>query len=276
MVKIGILGAAGSMGRLIMSTALKDEDVKIIYTYDIPSCPNLGMDIGSVVGIKQQNIKITSIENMDEDFKTEKPDVIIDFTIAKATESNAYKILKHGISLVIGTTGLSSKFSADMNKIAEEKKIPMVIATNMAIGVNVVFKMVAELAKRLPGWEIEIMEAHHHRKRDAPSGTALTIAENIAKAINVNLDKVGKYGREKGPNPRKWGNEEIGIHAIRAGDIVGDHTILYAGNGERIELKHQAHSRDCFATGAIEAAKFIVKKRDAPKVYNMQEVLGLD
>lgn len=276
MIKVGILGADGSMGRLILGIALKDKDIQVINGYSIPNSPNIGMDLGALVGLSPINVKVQSVEKLEGDLNKEKPDVFIDFTIASATEKNAEKILAYGIPMVIGTTGLSKEFQDKMKKIAAEKKIPLVISTNMAIGVNILFKVAADLAKRLNGWDIEIIEAHHHRKADAPSGTALTFAENISKAIGVDLNQVGKYGRSKGPNPRKYGKEEIGIHAIRAGDIVGDHIILYAGNGERIELKHQAHTRECFASGAVEAAKFLMRVRDKPKIYNMQEVLGLE
>jgi 4-hydroxy-tetrahydrodipicolinate reductase len=273
MVKIAIIGADGNMGRLIVNIALKDKDVKIVAGFSIPDSPNIGVDIGVMIGVQPINVKVKSIDDLSQTLLETKPEVIIDFTIAKATEKNALEVIKQKIPLVIGTTGLSKVFLDEMNTVSKEKKIPMVISTNMAIGMNVIFKIAAELAKNLPDWEIEIIEAHHHRKADAPSGTALTIAERIADAIQVNLDDVAKYGRGKGPNPRKYGNKEIGIHAIRAGDIVGDHTVLYAGNGERIELKHQAHSRECFASGAIEAAKFVVKHKVDAKVFNMQEVL---
>jgi 4-hydroxy-tetrahydrodipicolinate reductase len=276
MIKIGILGVDGSMGRLILGIALKDKDIQVISGYSIPNSPNIGIDVGLLVGQPPQKVKVQSVEKLEEDLGKEKPDIFIDFTIASATENNAEKIIAHGIPMVIATTGLSKEFQDKMKKISTEKKIPMVISTNMAIGVNILFKVAADLAKRLNGWDIEIIEAHHHRKADAPSGTALTFAENISKAIGVDINQVGKYGRSKGPNPRKYGKEEIGIHAVRAGDIVGDHIILYAGNGERIELKHQAHTRECFASGAIEAAKFLMKVKDKPKIYNMQEVLGLE
>jgi len=139
----------------------------------------------------------------------------------------------------------------------------------------VIFEFAAELAKKLKGWEIEIIESHHGRKLDSPSGTAIKILENITKARKLHLDKVSKYGRGRGRNPRIRGESEIGIHAIRAGDIVGEHMILYAGDGERIELKHQAHSRDCFASGALKAVKFLINNKENPKIYDMRDVLGL-
>ncbi|MCP4761506.1 MAG: 4-hydroxy-tetrahydrodipicolinate reductase [archaeon] len=275
MIKIGIIGADGSMGRLIASLAIKDEDISIVLAYTIPESPNIGMDVGTMVGTPPINTIIKSINSIEYDLKEEKPDIFIDFTVAEATEKNSPSILNSGVPMVIGSTGLSDKFIQQVKEIINNKKIPVVISSNYAIGVNVVFKMAAEFAKKLPGWEIEIIEAHHHRKKDVPSGTALTIAKNISTAINVDLEEVGQYGRGKGPNPRKWGNDEIGIHSVRGGDIVGDHIVLYAGNGERIELKHQAHSRNCFASGSIEAIKFLMKNLNNPKIFDMQDILGL-
>jgi 4-hydroxy-tetrahydrodipicolinate reductase len=199
----------------------------------------------------------------------------VDFSTAKATEVNGPVCVKNKVRCVIGTTGLSKEFSNEFEKLVKETQSPSVISSNMATGVNVLFKIASILTKYLADWDIEIIEAHHNRKADAPSGTALTAAKVISQALGIDLDKVAKYGRAQGPNKRQVGaKNEIGIHAIRAGDIVGDHTILYAGPGERIELKHQAHSRNCFATGAIKAVKFIAKAKES-KIYNTMEVLGL-
>ncbi|MHA1729681.1 MAG: 4-hydroxy-tetrahydrodipicolinate reductase [Promethearchaeota archaeon] len=276
MIKIGILGSDGSMGRYIIPMAIKDKELSIISAYTIPNSENIGSDIGTLASAPPQNVKIRSVEKLENDLKVDKPDVFVDFTVASATEKNARIIIKNGIPMVIGTTGLSQPFIEDIKRISAEKEVPLVISSNMAVGVNVLFKIAAELARRLQGWEIEITETHHHRKKDVPSGTALTILKYISEARKIKADKVAKYGRTKGPNPRKWGNEEIGIHAIRGGDIVGDHVVLYAGEGERIELKHQAHSRDCFASGAIKAVKFLVNKvknKNKSRIFNMQDVL---
>lgn len=273
MIKIGLLGSDGSMGRLIADLAIKDEDISIAAAYTIPGSPNIGTDIGLLTGNKDQGVKIISIEKLNDDLESKAFDVFVDFTVADATEKNAPPIMEKGIPMVIGTTALSKIFMEDARKLSADKKMPLVISSNMAIGVNVVFKIAAELAKALEGWEVEIMEMHHHRKKDAPSGTAATILSNIATARNLDSEKIAKYGRNKGPNPRKKGDDEIGVHSIRAGDIVGDHIILYAGNGERIELKHQAHSRACFASGTIKAIKFLVENKHKPGIYNMQDVL---
>ena len=176
---------------------------------------------------------------------------------------------------VIGTTGLSDQFHEELPRLVEEHKTPVVLSTNMATGVNILFKLSSILTAYLSDWDIEIIEAHHHRKRDSPSGTALTLGKTIAETLGVDFDKVAKFGRDHGQNPRQIGaKKEIGIHAIRAGDIVGDHTIIFAGPGERIELKHQAHSRNSFASGAIKAIKFIADAKEA-KLYSTREVLDL-
>ncbi|MHA1342249.1 MAG: 4-hydroxy-tetrahydrodipicolinate reductase [Promethearchaeota archaeon] len=279
MLKLGILGVAGSMGRHIARLAIKDEEIKITKAYEIPQSPYINVDVGTLVGESPQNVKIESIENLSSDLASIKenndfPDVFTDFTVASATEKNAPMILEHCVSMVIGTTGLSKQFHEELNELVAKTKTPLVIGTNMSVGVNVVFNIAAKLAKILRGWEIEIIEMHHHRKLDAPSGTALTILEKICEARDLETEKITKFGRSKGKNPRTWGEEEIGVHAVRAGDIVGDHIILYAGDGERIELKHQAHSRDCFASGALKAAKFLLDKKGIPKIFSMKDVLG--
>jgi 4-hydroxy-tetrahydrodipicolinate reductase len=145
----------------------------------------------------------------------------------------------------------------------------------MATGINVLFKMATILTQYLNDWDIEVIEAHHHRKIDSPSGTAMKIGELIANTLGSDFDKITKFGRSLGPNKRIVGaKNEIGIHSVRAGDIVGDHTILYGGSGERVELKHQAHSRECFGNGAIKAIKFIINATEN-KIYTTNEVLGL-
>jgi len=279
-LKLGILGAAGSMGRHIMKLSINDKEIRIVKAYEVPSSPFIGIDVGNIVGESVQSVKIESVEKLNSDLnelksRNELPNVFIDFTVSSATEQNAPIIINQGISMVIGTTGLSSKFIENLNILVKQNKVPIVVSTNMSVGVNVVFNIAKKLAEMLKGWEIEIIEAHHHRKLDAPSGTALTLLEKICESRGLDVNKTAKFGREKGKISRTWGENEIGVHAIRAGDIVGDHIILYAGDGERIELKHQAHSRDCFAAGALKAAKFLVSKKNEPKIYSMSDVLGL-
>lgn len=273
MIKLLLLGATGSMGKLIGELALNDPEIKVVAACDVTQ---VGEALGNVVGADDsENITISNVKNLQKVIKETNPDVVVDFTIAEATEENCLIAVRNRIRCVIGTTGLSDGFLTQFKELVVEKKAPAVISSNMATGVNVFFKMLSELSPYLEEWDIEIIEAHHHRKRDAPSGTALTAGEVIGDAIGVEFNEVSKFGRKKGPNKREVGaKKEIGVHSIRAGDIVGDHTILYAGPGERIEFKHQAHSRSCFANGAIKAIKFISEAQEA-KVYSTRDVLGL-
>jgi len=273
MIKLLIFGPSGSMGTLISKLALKDNDIKVVAACDVN---NVGMRLGDVVAEDDPNdIIISGIEDLEKIIEETQPDVAVDFTVAEATESNSLICVNNGLACVIGTTGLSRDFLKNFETKLKENNIPAVISSNMATGVNVFFKMISIISEYLQDWDIEIIEAHHHRKRDAPSGTALTIGEIISDAINCNFDEVANFGRDKGPNKREIGaKNEIGVHSVRAGDIVGDHIVLYAGSGERIEFKHQAHSRDCFATGAIKAIKFVIEQ-DEPKIYEMRDVLSL-
>ena len=273
MIKLLILGPTGSMGKLISSLAIADNEIEVVAACD-PT--QIGKELGSLVAIDDPNkIIINDVNNLQEIINDTKPDVVVDFTVAKATEKNCTICVENGIRCVIGTTAMSKEFLDKFEELVGKNKAPAVISPNMATGVNILFKISGILASHLKEWDIEVIEAHHHRKIDAPSGTALKIGDVISDSIGSNLDKIAKYGRERGPNKRLVGaKNEIGIHSIRGGDIVGDHTVLFAGPGERVELKHQAHSRMCFATGAIKAIKFIVEAQKN-KIYSTNEVLGL-
>lgn len=273
MIKLLILGPTGSMGKLIYSLAITDSEIEVIAACDLTQ---IGKELGTLVAIDDPNkIQIKDVDNLQEVINETKPDVVVDFTVAKATEKNCLICVENGIRCVIGTTAMSKEFLDKFEEYVEEKRAPAVISPNMATGVNILFKISGILANYLKEWDIEVIEAHHHRKVDAPSGTALKIGAAISDAIDSNLEDIAKYGREKGPNKRLVGaKNEIGIHSVRGGDIVGDHTILFAGPGERIELKHQAHSRACFASGAIKAIKFVAKAKES-KIYEMKDVLNL-
>ncbi|MEA1945364.1 MAG: 4-hydroxy-tetrahydrodipicolinate reductase, partial [Euryarchaeota archaeon] len=191
------------------------------------------------------------------------PDVLIDFTIADAAVRNIKSAVRNNVNLVVGTTGLEP-YQNEIKEIIADN-VSAVIAPNFSVGVNLFWKLLAEAALYIGDWDIEIVEAHHRHKKDAPSGTAVHAAEVMRKVLG---EKEMVYGRQ-GICPR---GDEIGIHAIRGGDIVGDHLVLFAGDGERIEIKHQAHSRQAFAGGAIRAARWVM---DAPKgLHGMDEVLG--
>lgn len=273
MIKLLILGPTGAMGKLISELALQDEDIEVVAACGIEQ---ISKPLESIIAVKDsKNIKITDVNNLEIIINQTKPDVVVDFTTAVATEKNCLICVKNGVRCVIGTTGLSQEFLKKFEEFVKKYNAPSIVSPNMATGVNILFKMASILTDYLSDWDIEILESHHHRKVDVPSGTALKIANIICDTLGCDPEETIKFGRLKGPNKRKIGaKNEIGVHAIRGGDIVGDHIILYAGTGERIELKHQAHSRYCFAEGAIKAIKFIAKAKEA-KIYSTSEVLGL-
>lgn len=235
MIKLGVLGAGGRMGRRIIELALNDREFDLTLALEKRGHPLSGKNI--------DKIKISS--TADGIFLI---DVAIDFTLPQAAFENLDYVLKYKKPLVLGTTGFSEE---EADKIKEAAKaVPIVFSPNMAVGVQLLFGLAGEIARKLgPGYDIEIVEAHHKAKKDAPSGTARKLAQVIANETGRNVT----------------------VHAVRAGDIVGDHTVIYAGGGERIELKHQAHSRDVFALGALRAAKWIMGK--SAGLYSMQDVL---
>ncbi|MBY9006146.1 MAG: 4-hydroxy-tetrahydrodipicolinate reductase [Candidatus Lokiarchaeota archaeon] len=273
MINLLILGPTGTMGKLISTLALEDPEINVVAACDIS---NIGDRLDNFTNIKDaNNIFISDIDNIQNIIEDTKPNVVVDFTIAKATEKNCLICAKNGVRSVIGSTGLSEEFLENLEKLIKENNAPSVVSSNMAIGVNIFFKMLSIMSPYLKDWDIEIIESHHNRKQDSPSGTAITAGKIISSAIGCDFNNVAKFGRDKGINKRKVGAlNEIGFHSIRAGDISGDHIILYAGAGERIEFKHQAHNRLCFANGAIKAIKFIIKAKKN-KIYTSNEVLGL-
>lgn len=266
MIKIAVAGAAGKMGSRIAALTGEYEGLQLSGAFERPSHKDIGRDIGPVVGIKETGVKLSdSIEKI-----IDAADLIIDFTSVESTKQNLKVAAARGKAMVIGTTGLSAE---DMKEIAPlAKSIPCVMASNMSLGVNLLLKVLQDVAKVLgDDYDIEIVEAHHRLKKDAPSGTALKMAQVIAGAVNRDLDAVAVYARKGiiGQRTRK----EIGIQTVRAGDIVGEHTVLFGGLGERIEITHKASSRDTFARGALRAALWLSGKPAG--LYDMQDVLGL-
>ncbi|MHA1751366.1 MAG: 4-hydroxy-tetrahydrodipicolinate reductase [Candidatus Helarchaeota archaeon] len=272
-IKVVVSGADGNMGSLVVKNIIKDPETELCGGITIKDSPNLDKDIGLVVGLEKCGITLVDNTDIDSYLKNIKPDVYVDFTIASAVKQNIKHVLNNKINFIIGTTGLDQELLDFINKQVKIQNLSGVISPNMAVGVNVFFKMAQILTNYLKGFDIEIIEAHHNRKRDAPSGTALKVANLIAEELDKDLNKIGKFGRKRGPEKRVPG--EIGIHAIRAGDIVGEHMLLFAGPGERIELIHRAHSRQCFAEGTIKAIKFIYNNKNTGKIFDMFDVLGL-
>ncbi|MDD5760255.1 MAG: 4-hydroxy-tetrahydrodipicolinate reductase [Desulfobulbaceae bacterium] len=266
MKRVIIAGAAGRMGRRIVAMANEHKDLTVAGGFELPGSAFVGQDIGAVAGVGPLGVTIV------DDVRTiiDQGDVIIDFTFHEATMKLARFAAERGKAMVIGTTGLTQENLAELKELA--KKFACVQSPNMAVGVNVLFKAAAKVAAVLgDAYDIEIVEAHHRMKKDAPSGTALKLGEVVAAAVNRKLDEVGVYSRHGMIGART--DQEIGIQTIRAGDIVGEHTVYFAGAGERIEITHRAHSRDNFAQGAALAAAWVTNQANG--LYTMFDVLGL-
>lgn len=257
--KLVIAGVFGRMGQRILALASQDASFEVIGGLVEPGDSRIGHTLHG-----------TQAKATDDPTFIAQGDVLIDFTVPAATLTHIQMARVSRKPMVIGTTGLGSKELKAMQKAAGD--IAIVQSPNMSLGMNVLFKLVNLAAKALPGYDIEIIEAHHRQKNDAPSGSALKLGESVAQALGRDLSKDVVHGR-KGAQALR-GPKEIGFHAIRGGDIVGDHTVMIAGLGERLELTHRAHSRDTFAAGALQAAKWIVNQPAG--AYTMQDVLGLN
>jgi 4-hydroxy-tetrahydrodipicolinate reductase len=268
MTKVIVAGAAGRMGQRISYMVQQNPDLTLAAAFEQPESPAIGKDVGENAGFGATGVKISAgLESV-----IDQGEVIIDFTFHKATMQFVKIAAAHGRAMVIGTTGLSAEELATL-KEAADSNFPCVQAPNMAVGVNVLFKLVEKAAAVLgDAYDVEIVEAHHRMKKDAPSGTALKLGEMAAGALGRDLAKVGVFERNGIIGERT--DQEIGIQTIRAGDIVGEHTVYFAGAGERIEISHRAHSRDNFARGAALAAGWVVDRPNG--VYTMFDVLGLD
>ena len=260
-MRIAIAGASGRMGHMLIEAVTAEDDAALAGALDIPGSPALGQDATAFLG-RASGVKVT------DDLRAGLADahVLIDFTRPEGTLAH----LAHAKAMVIGTTG----FSDSQSKLVEEaaRRLPIVMAANFAVGVNAAYKL-AETAAGILGehYDVEIIEAHHRHKVDAPSGTALKLGEIVAKALNRKLSGVARHGRQgqTGARPEK----EIGFHAIRGGDIVGEHTVLFAGPGERVEITVRSQSRMTYAAGALRAAKFLQGR--SAGLYDMADVLGL-
>ena len=266
MINVIVAGAGGQMGGRALALIHADPDLQVVGAVEAGGHAKIGSDAGEVVGVG--NIGVEIVDDLEKVIAG--GDVVVEFTSPQATLAHLEGAVNHNKAMVIGTTGYSAEENAKLKELAV--KIPCFQTPNMSVAVNVFFKTVAEVAKALgEDFDIEIIEAHHRFKKDAPSGTADKLAQIVAESLGRNLDDVGVYGRHGLTGERK--STEIGVHAIRGGDIAGDHTVFFSTLGERIEIKHQAHSRDCFGYGAIRAIKFIVGKPNGH--YDMADVLGL-
>lgn len=264
-MKIAIVGASGRMGRMIIESALKDAEVTLVAAIDQPGTPAIGKDAGELVGMPC-GVPVTT----DIEAGIAKADCLIDFTRPEGTLNHLAICLRHKKAIVIGTTGFDDEGKQTIADAAQE--IPVVFAPNMSVGVNVVFKLLDTASRILSeGYDIEIVEAHHKLKVDAPSGTALRMGEVVAKALGRDLKQCAVYGREGVTGERD--PSTIGFATVRGGDIVGDHTVMYCGIGERVEISHKAGSRMPYALGSLRAARFLAGKANG--LFDMQDVLGL-
>ncbi|MDR4471783.1 MAG: 4-hydroxy-tetrahydrodipicolinate reductase [Nitrospira sp.] len=266
MIKVVVTGAAGRMGSRLVSLVKDSAFLTLAGAVESQGHHALGEDSGEVAGCGHIGVPI--VEDLSS--LMERGEVVVDFTTPAATLGHLRIVAQHRRSIVVGTTGFSATELDELRSVS--KQIPCVFSPNMSVGVNVIYKVIAEMAKTLgEDYDIEVIEAHHRLKKDAPSGTALKMAEVLARAVNRDLGQVGVYSRKGLIGERKKG--EIGIQTIRAGDIVGDHTVMFGTMGERIEVTHRASSRDTFARGALRAARWVVKQ--PPGLYDMHDVLSL-
>ena len=266
MVKAVITGAAGRMGGKIISLISKSEDIKVVGAVEVAGHPIIGRDIGQELGLGKTNVLVS---NKLSDC-IEKADVVIDFTNHEASINYLKTANKKNKAIVIGSTGFTSDEMKEVKKMAKNTRC--VLAPNMSVGVNVMLKILEYCAGILKDdYDVEIIEAHHNLKKDAPSGTAMQMAKVIADKLGRDMGESFVYSRRGLIGERT--KQEIGIQTIRAGDIVGEHTVIFGGIGERLEFIHRAHNRDNFAKGAIRAARWIVNQKNG--LYDMQDVLGL-
>ena len=267
MTRIAILGAAGRMGLMLAQATLQTDGAELGAAIVRPGSSLIGADVGELIGAGKCGVAVT--DSLDK--VIDAIDVVIDFTTPALTEQAVALCKAHGKAIVIGTTGLDDAQEKTLGEQA--KAVPVVYAANMSTGVNLSLNLLATAARALAdaGYDIEVIEAHHRHKVDAPSGTALMMGRAVAEACGRDLRTQGVFSREGRCGPRT--DDEIGFSVIRAGDIVGEHTVMFATEGERIEITHKASSRMTFANGAVRAALWVAQAQ--PGLYDMQDVLGL-
>ena len=268
-VRVVVAGAAGRMGQRILNVLRADEDCAVVGATDRPDSPHIGLDAGLLTGAGPLELPVLGSLEAALD-KAPRAQVVIDFTAPAASMHHAQVCAGRGVALVVGTTGFSAQAKAEL--AGHALKIPILMAPNMSVGVNVLFKLVAEAARSLGAtYEVEIVELHHRAKADAPSGTALRLAEVAAHALGLDAQDACVYQRHGQIGARK--PKTIGVQTLRGGDVIGEHTVFFLADGERLELTHRASSRDNFARGAVRAARFLAGKPAG--LYDMQDALGL-
>lgn len=265
MLGIVIAGATGRMGRALIEAVVRSPGLRLHGALDRPDSPLLGRDAGESLGV-QTGVRVAA----DVAATVAGAHALVDFTVPAATLAHARACVAARVPMIIGTTGFDTEGRGGLAEAA--RALPIVFAPNMSVGVNVAFRLVEQAARILgDAYDVEVFEIHHRHKIDAPSGTALRLGEMAASALGRDLDRDAVHGREGVTGER--GAREIGFHAARGGDIVGDHTVFFAGQGERLEITHRSSSRSNYAGGALRAARWLQGR--APGLYDMQDVLGL-
>lgn len=263
---VGIIGAGGRMGKMIMRSIISDPNSRVSGGVVRTNSALVGKDLGELAMIKQIGIKATD-QLLDVFLES---DVVIDFSLPEACAQNIDTAVETLTPIVIGTTGLKKSQEKLLNDASNV--VPLVYASNTSLGINLLFVLVEQISRALPDtFDIEILDFHHRKKLDAPSGTALTLGRAAAEGRNTNLDNVGKLSREGEVGAREIG--EIGFAALRGGDVIGEHSVIFAGAGERIEITHKTAGREIYAIGALRAAHWVVAQ--VPSLYDMKDVLGL-
>ena len=267
MIKVGVIGAGGRMGRMLIEAIQENAQTILNAAIEREGSSLVGADAGEVAAIERLEVKIVDdLVSVIKDIE-----VLIDFSLPDATEQNMQICAEHNVAMVIGTTGFNEQQEQVLTEVS--KHIPIVYAGNYSTGVNLSLKLLGMAAKAFGNdADVEIIEAHHKHKIDAPSGTAYMMAEAVAEARGQNLKDVAIYGREGQTGEREAGT--IGIHAIRGGEIIGDHTVMFIADGEVVEITHRARARMTFAAGAVRAATWVIQQGNGQ--YNMQDVLGLN
>ena len=265
-IRVAVTGAAGRMGKMLVAAVTAAEHMRLSAALEHAESPHIGADAGAVAGLGAVDVAIgPDIAAVVDDF-----DVLVDFSVPEATLAKLDVCVANHKAVVIGTTGFDAAGLEAIDQAAQ--KIPLLIAPNMSVGVNVAFKLVERAAKALgDDVDVEVVEAHHRHKIDAPSGTAVRMGEILANALGRDLATDAVFGRKGITGARD--RRSIGFHSLRGGDIVGDHTVVFAGAGERIEITHRASSRENFAAGAVRAVRFVAGR--SPGRYGMDDVLGL-
>jgi len=266
MVRVAVTGAIGRMGKMLIEALHQSGEAELTAAIVLPDSSAIGADAGELAGVGKNGVTLVgSLEEVVNDF-----DVLIDFTAPQATLSNAALCAKSGKGIVIGTTGFSVEEEAEL--LSYQASAAMCKAANFSTGVNVCLNLLKKAAEILgDDYDVEVYEAHHKHKVDAPSGTALAMGESVAEGLNRNLREVAVYGREGQTGARD--KQTIGFATVRGGDVVGDHTVMFLGDGERVEITHKASSRMAFANGAVRAAAWLASQN--PGLYEMRDVLGL-